>query len=224
MNTSCRNTPQEGSNRSVASINHDTDNAVVNPYIPPSLRNLKSKIAALDDNEYRYQIAQTCLYFPNDEEQLQQLCRDANSLPMDDSELGVIRQRNQSQVARASFEQLKESLQIHVVSRSSWRTKYPKDWMKFGGRDLANSRMGEYRRYVANLMKWGLLHNDDKIKHHFTKYRCPCTGKDFSTYGSPEDMIFIDWIRTHSQCYSLSVLLFVCTCFVKVRIMDFINN
>lgn len=42
MNTSCRNTPQEGSNRSVASVNHDTDNAVVNPYIPPSLRNLKS--------------------------------------------------------------------------------------------------------------------------------------------------------------------------------------
>ena len=34
MNTSCRNTPQEGSNRSVASVNHDTDNAVVNPYIP----------------------------------------------------------------------------------------------------------------------------------------------------------------------------------------------
>ena len=90
MNANSRNTQQVGSDKSLASINHDADNAVVNPYIPPSLRNLKSKIAALDDNEYRYQIAQTCLYFPNDEEQLQQLCRDANSLPMDDSELGVI--------------------------------------------------------------------------------------------------------------------------------------
>lgn len=161
----------------MTSVNHDTDNAVVNPYI------LKSKIAALDDNEYyRFQIAQTCLYFPNNEEQLQKLCRDANSLTMNDSsELKLIRQRNQSQLARASFEQLKESLQIYVVSKSSWRAKFPKDWTEFGGRDTANSRMGEYRRYIANLMKWGLLHNDDKIKHHFTKYRCPCTGKDFST-------------------------------------------
>ena len=155
-----------------------------NPYLPvgPCIEGIdESPIAGVSHSQYLYQIGHK-LYFPEHEEALQKMVRDATGSAFTDIELTAMRDKRRSQTASLDYKDLRRKVQLKLISMLSWQVAFPNDWSKYdNGSDVTEFRTGAYVETCRKLMSWGLNHSDAKVKAHFEQYRCPCTGKTFGS-------------------------------------------
>jgi len=114
------------------------------------------------------------------EKKLQRILADGAGVEITDSDLNAISMSRQALTAAPPLEALKSDIIANKMGKWSWYHAFPQDgYMYDGTRDMTDrQRAGEYVRYMLTIQKWGLQHEDEQISSHFSKRKCPCTGKD----------------------------------------------